>query len=110
MLGNVTELGINTNEIQSFLSNQLNLRKGHNNNNYNGNPKNCIKHRNIGSNLISLCLVFGQRLVIGKASRAQSSVREEIRAARGSGKSFSNCISKLNRLAKQVTDELDHKN
>ena len=55
-------------------------------------------------------MVSDQRLVMNQANRVQFSVRERIRAAAGSGKSFRNCISRLNRLAKQVTDKLDHKN
>ena len=103
-LSTAQELGINTNDITSFLKNQKKLRKVRTDAKH--NSKLYKEHLEIGNNLMTF-KVEDQALVLEAAQEAKDDAREQLREAAHSSKCFRRLISKLNYMARDLNEELE---
>ena len=74
-LGTAQELGVNTNDVQNFLENQMKLRKIKTDAKH--NSKLHKEHLDIGNNLMSL-KVADQALVLDEARAARDNAHEQL--------------------------------
>ena len=106
-LDKAQSLGINTNDVNNFLSNQEKIQKVMTN--AKQNTTLCRKHTQISSNLMSL-KVSDQALVLEEARNTAMRASDDLRNTAPSSKSFRNTIHQLNSISRDVTENLEYKN
>ena len=106
-LDKAQSLGINTNDVNNFLSNQEKIQKVMTN--AKQNTTLCRKHTQISSNLMSL-KVSDQALVLEEARNTAMRASDDLRNTAPSSKSFRNAIHQLNSISRDVTENLEYKN